>query len=247
MAYSKYNYEALDYVGFSSSYPNSYTGFGLVVQKVEVNPPQRETTIIKTSNGEVDITEAISSIPKYKNRKITITFKVLEAKKNWQGIYEEFCRQVNGEYFNNIYISSRKSHYAGRVKVDDYNTSEKLGLITVVIDAEPKSTSDQYEKIYLDFTDDRTKTIEIIPDENMHHLNSELLMFASGSYIKATVTYKGGTTSEQKSVNYYNENNKTTFGTNEKLLDKISFVYTGSSTPKNKHWVKIYNRREVIA
>lgn len=135
MAYSRYDLAGIKTVKFDSK--DSYKIYGLILQKKEIDTPQRKITKVTSMlmDGDDDISDYIST-PKYGNRKIKLSFAVAEDPSLYDQIYRKVCEEINGVYFDNSILIDGKT-YSGRASVNKWQSSGSMRTIVVDIDAKP--------------------------------------------------------------------------------------------------------------
>lgn len=139
--YSKHDDSDLDYVLFGNLH--SYRDLGMINTKSQVDVPVRKTITYdsKLVDGIIDLTDYFTIA--YDNRNITLEFSVAEDEELRNIIYRNVVANVNGVYFEKIYVSKYDAYYYGRATVKIDTTSNAIaktfGDITITINAYPYS------------------------------------------------------------------------------------------------------------
>lgn len=127
---------------------NSYTDFGLILTTKEIGFPEVKTeqVDIPGMNGLLDLSEAITGKPTYRNREITLTFSVIDKSgtnhgwplAKWNEYLADFAKFVHGKLMK-IRINNWDSIlcYVGRVSIDTFTSDRRIGTLSVICDCDP--------------------------------------------------------------------------------------------------------------
>lgn len=117
---------------------HSYKDFGLVLTEQNIGVPQAKTyTVdIEGRNGTLDLSESFGEM-KYSNRTVKLTFGLIEKIESWQKRMKVVAGFLHGKKMRITIWSDPDFYYVGRCFVDEYNSSERLGIIVVSCDCEP--------------------------------------------------------------------------------------------------------------
>lgn len=120
---------------------NTWTDWGLILtQKGDLDPPEVMTNYaeIEGMNGSLDLSEALSGEPTYKNRTITASFCAFE------GSYEERRRlmqtilsRIHGRKLEIVEPDDPEHYFYGRVKVKNIRHTVPLTEFSVECICEP--------------------------------------------------------------------------------------------------------------
>lgn len=146
-ARSVYNLFSINYRthGYSSSINpdrsirHSYMDWFLIPsERWSIEPPECKTNYVDIggSNGSVDLTEALSSYPVYKNREGQMRFKVrndriitpyasVPYEFLWNEIYRDMCLFLHGKRIYMLLEDDPEWYYYGRFSVGKYDASDK--------------------------------------------------------------------------------------------------------------------------
>lgn len=219
MAWTKYSNENLPYVTFNGA--KCYGAYGMLFQNADIEPPKRKMTFLesKISNGSKDITDQMGTF--YGMRKIKLHFLIPEVETISES-YGQVAKNLNGKHFDNIYISTVKASFSGRIQIDSISTNVKKGIINMTVFAQPSAELRHESEIY-NFSD---ATVD--PD--------------STNYVIKTVTLPSSLSSAAAKGNpLYIETNRVMYVTSEalslsnkscngviKLADLPKAYYTGN-------------------
>lgn len=140
MPFTKYDTELIEYAAFGNK--NSYREYGMVLVEYDTPLPKSKTFTFTSQmvNGKIDYTDLLTESPSYDNTLIKLIFKVVEAdtKKAWKDILLLLATDLNGKWFDKIYISPIECTFKGRLHVNSIKTNEKTKTIAINIDAYPE-------------------------------------------------------------------------------------------------------------
>lgn len=108
-----------------------------------VSPPEVKTLYVDIpgADGAMDLTQALTDDVKYRNRKISFEFFVLEARKRWSTIYSEIMGYLHGQSMQIILDEDPDYYYTGRIQVNAWKSDKKTSTITIEADVEPYKLS----------------------------------------------------------------------------------------------------------
>ena len=137
---------------------HSYRDFGLILSEKTISHPQPKTNSIDIPlrDGTLDITESITGDVKYHDRKITLTFSVVDARRTWVSKISEISNYLHGKRLKLIFDDDLAFYYIGRVSINQWQTNKSIGKLVVEVVAEPykydiTSSSVDWEWDSLDF------------------------------------------------------------------------------------------------
>lgn len=118
---------------------HTYTDWGLILTKVEKSfpEPKTETQDIPGKNGVLDLTEALTDDVKYKNRKLTFTFSMIDARSQWDVKLSTIENHLHGKRMQIVLDSDKLYYYEGRCTVDSFSSDKAIGKLVIVCDAAP--------------------------------------------------------------------------------------------------------------
>jgi hypothetical protein len=126
-------------IGVTFGTKHSYDDFGLILSSKDIGlpDPKTETVNVVGKDGDLDLTEALGDTVKYKNRKLTFNFSIINGAVYWTRILSEVSNYLHGKKMRIILDADKTFYYYGRCKVNKYKSNKTLGLITIECDAEP--------------------------------------------------------------------------------------------------------------
>jgi hypothetical protein len=126
-------------VGVTFGKKHSYDDFGLILSDKEIGLPEPKTESVSVigRNGDIDLTDALCDTVTYENRKITLTFSVLNAHIYWANILSKVSNYLHGKKMQVILDADKTFYYYGRCRVSKFKSSMTLGTLVVECDVEP--------------------------------------------------------------------------------------------------------------
>ncbi|HIR00523.1 MAG TPA: phage tail family protein [Candidatus Scybalocola faecavium] len=103
-----------------------------------VQPPEikKNSIDIPGRNGILDLTDFFGRTF-YENRTITMNFGRIYDKTIWPQIYSEVLNNFHGKRCQIIFDDDPNYYWEGRVSVDSYERTQRLGTLTITVDADP--------------------------------------------------------------------------------------------------------------
>ena len=130
---------------------HSYRDFGLILSSKVISPPQPQTKLVDVPlrDGSIDLTESLSGDVKYKDRKITIVFTVIDPVKLWSAKVSEIENYLHGRRMKIVFDDDFNFYYIGRVAVDEWTSDKNIGKLVIECTVEPykydvQSTSEEW-------------------------------------------------------------------------------------------------------
>ena len=118
---------------------HSYNDFGLVLSSKEISPPEvrKNEVEINGTNGKLDMSEALTGKPDYKNRTLTFNFAALVAHDKRLAAFSRVMNAIHGKKMDIVLDEDPAYFYRGRVSVTKNADNKGSGEITVTCDVEP--------------------------------------------------------------------------------------------------------------
>ncbi|MBO5032172.1 MAG: hypothetical protein J6D08_09850 [Lachnospiraceae bacterium] len=119
---------------------HSYDDLGLTLSTFTISPPTPKTYKVKIAgtDGDIDLTEALSGDIKYENRTITLKFAMLGDGRDIQDKYSEVMNALHGKRFSEIVFDDDGNyHYIGRVSAIALGAEPLIGTINIQCIVEP--------------------------------------------------------------------------------------------------------------
>ena len=124
---------------------SAYDAWDIILTKVTHTLPDPKTTLvdIKGADGFLDLSEAETGDIKYKNRKLSLTFELMNVD-DYDDIITDMSNNIHGRMMNLMLTSDPDYYYEGRATINKWECSKRKGTVTVNLDAYPfkKSTTD---------------------------------------------------------------------------------------------------------
>ena len=117
---------------------HSYLDFGVILteQNIGLPTPKTYTVNIEGMDGALDLSECFGEM-KYENRTIKFTFESIDKITDWQAKMIKISSFLHGQKMKITTWSDPDFYYVGRCRIDEYNSSSKLGKIVLSCDCEP--------------------------------------------------------------------------------------------------------------
>ena len=132
---------------------DSWGDFGLLLLSREIEYPTPKTKMVDVpgSNSYIDLTEAVSSEVKYKNRKLSFKFMLYSYQRIltpvpmpfWQEIIDNIAGFLHGKRLE-IHPSWDECYYEGRCTINEYRTDRKTATIVIDCDCSPYKIKHNY-------------------------------------------------------------------------------------------------------
>lgn len=154
---------------------NTWDDWFLVpTERPSVNNPDYKSNYIDVpgANSSIDFTESLTNYPLYSNRTGSWTFRTIPGYYPWDVLYQRVSNFLHGRKLRVILEDDAYYYYVGRLKVNEFKSSEHNSEITIDYDLEPykyviwdtqgdwlwDNMDFEYERIY--DVDDYTWSIE---------------------------------------------------------------------------------------
>lgn len=127
----------MDGVTFGTKH--SYDDFGLILSSKNIGlpDPKIKTVEVPGADGVIDLTEILTDDVKYKNRKLSFTFTVVDPLASWSAVLSEVTNYIHGRKLRILLDWDRNYYYEGRCKVNNFKSSKRLGTIVIEADCSP--------------------------------------------------------------------------------------------------------------
>lgn len=127
----------------SASYKHSYRDYELLPKtEMVVQPPSlREIYVeIPGADGELDLSEVLIGRPLYDGREAKFEFLLIN-RERWRWVYSRLMGDVHGKRMRIVLDDDSNYYYAGRVKVNSFESSPNLATIVVNAHLDPYKKS----------------------------------------------------------------------------------------------------------
>lgn len=118
---------------------HSYNDFGLILSSKVISPPepQLKSVVVPLRDGSIDLTESLTDDVKYNDRKITLTFSVIDPINTWTAKISDIENYLHGKRLHIIFDDDAAFYYVGRVSVNKWTSSKTIGTLVLDCIAEP--------------------------------------------------------------------------------------------------------------
>lgn len=118
---------------------HSFTEWGLILSEKDIKSPKAKTKEVDIAGGDgvLDYTEYFGGV-KYENRQQTFRFsKANIVPADFLTLFSTVQNALHGKKMKIILDDDPDHYYIGRVSVNEWKASKRLGEITIDVDAEP--------------------------------------------------------------------------------------------------------------
>jgi hypothetical protein len=126
-------------VGVTFGTKHSYNDFGLILSSKEIGLPEPKTESVSVigRDGDIDLTDALGDMVTFENRKITLTFSVLNAHIYWVSVLSTVANYLHGKKMQVILDDDKNFYYYGRCKINQFKSNKTLATLIIECDVEP--------------------------------------------------------------------------------------------------------------
>ena len=109
---------------------HSYKDFGLILSSQAIAPPEPRIKLVDVPmrDGSVDLTEAVSDTVRYQDRKITLTFSVIDARNTWVDKISKIQNYLHGQRMKIVFDEDTSFYYIGHSRVDTQQSVAQKAL-----------------------------------------------------------------------------------------------------------------------
>lgn len=121
---------------------HSYKDFGLILTSKSINLPnlKTETEDVPGMDGALDLTDAITDDVKFKNRKLSFTFTVIDPVKQFLIILSQVTNFLHGKKLRVVIDDDKNYYYEGRCQVNQFKTDKRTATLVIDCDVAPFKT-----------------------------------------------------------------------------------------------------------
>ena len=119
---------------------HTYDDFNLILENCVISPAEAKvyTIDVPGRNGKLDVTASITRSLVYQNRTITLTLRLKRnSNASFLASYSLVQNHINGKRGHIILDDDKGHYYVGRINVDSFQSSMRLGTIVIACDVEP--------------------------------------------------------------------------------------------------------------
>lgn len=117
---------------------SAYDNWDMILTKVDhtLPVPKTITVDIKGADGLLDLSEVESGDIRYSNRKLSLTFELMNVD-DYDDIITDMSNNIHGRLVTVQLTSDPQYYYEGRATISKWECSKRKGTVTVDIDAQP--------------------------------------------------------------------------------------------------------------
>ena len=118
---------------------HSFNDFGLILTSKVISPPKPKRNLISIPlrDGSIDLTEGVTDIIRYEDRRIEMRFKMLGAIETWPQRISEIYNYLHGQKLKIVFDDDRAFYYIGSLTVNDYSSENRTNSIVIEGICEP--------------------------------------------------------------------------------------------------------------
>lgn len=118
---------------------HSYVDWGLILSSHVISPPKSKINMVEIPmrDGSIDLTETLAGDVKYEDRKITLTFSVIDPRRNWAVKVSDIQNYLHGKRLKIIFDEDKAFYYIGRISVDTWTSNQGIGKLVLSCTVEP--------------------------------------------------------------------------------------------------------------
>lgn len=118
---------------------NSYEDFGLILtsKNIGLPDPKTEEVDVTGADGVIDLTEVLTDDIKYKIRKLSFTFTVIDSTTAWSTILSTVTNYLHGKKMRILLDWDKNYYYEGRCAVNQFKTNKRTATIVVDANVDP--------------------------------------------------------------------------------------------------------------
>lgn len=115
-----------------------FKDFGIILASKIISPPEPQINLLEVPlrDGSIDLTETLTDEVKYKDRNITLTFRVIEREK-WAVKISEIQNYLHGKRLKIVFDDDLAFYYIGRVSVNEWTSDKNIGTLVLECIVEP--------------------------------------------------------------------------------------------------------------
>jgi len=118
---------------------HTYNDWGLILSSKIISPPEPQLKMLTVPmrDGSLDLTEALTDEIKYKDRKITLTFTVVDPVNVHPSKVSMIKNYLQGQRLPIVFDDDIAFYYIGRAKVSKWTTKKNIGTLVIECTVEP--------------------------------------------------------------------------------------------------------------
>lgn len=130
-------------IGVTFGNYHSFTAWGLALKSSTVGMPEVKTQTVDVPgmDGLLDFSEVLTGGPVYGLRTLSFEFLLPEDATTWSSLVSDIAAKIHGKRLEVVRDSDSSWKYTGRCYVRDFTAAERLGTLTIEVDADPYKVS----------------------------------------------------------------------------------------------------------
>lgn len=118
---------------------NSLTDYGLAVGNTNYigEPTMEEFYVDVPGGGVIDLSDALTGRPVFKQRTISIEVGAMRYKDDWDREMSIFRNRYDGKVCKITFDNDQEWYWEGRVRITNFERTKSLGTFTIVMTANP--------------------------------------------------------------------------------------------------------------
>lgn len=116
---------------------NTDLGLDFIHKEIAPAEPKLYKVSVPLSDGDIDVTDTVSSVVRYNNREIQIVFEIRKERREWAALMSELNRLWNGKTVRVTFSDDPSFYWRGRAVVGALEDHGYTAGVTVTVDAEP--------------------------------------------------------------------------------------------------------------
>lgn len=126
-------------IGVKFNDMHSYDDLGMYLKRKVISAPEVQTNYVSVPqrDGKIDLSESLTGLVKYYNRKIDLQFVFHDTFTNYQTRFSTIENNLHGKKMKIIFDDDMDNFYVGRLSVNTSETDKSLGKINITAECEP--------------------------------------------------------------------------------------------------------------
>ena len=125
-------------LGVTIGEKHSFNDWGIILSSKVISPPEPQLNRVNVPlrDGSIDLTESLTDDIKFKDRKITLNFTVMD-RATWTAKVSEIENYLHGKQMKIVFDDDLAFYYFGRVSVNKWETNKTIGKLVIEGTVEP--------------------------------------------------------------------------------------------------------------
>lgn len=183
---------------------HTYEDYSLILLPYEIQSPtiKKVSVSIEGADGELDLTDYFGDA-NFNNRALTFPFQTKLRGQAFQTMFSNLANTIHGQKLRVILDDEPDYYYYGRVELDAFRSSSKLGELVISVDADPYKYK-LYETVVseiivnsksVNFSNLRKQVVPVITTSASINVsfNSTTYALTAGTWTIPEIVFKRGT------------------------------------------------------